>query len=200
MTGVKGLMLMFIVASATTQKNDPNNKELEELLSQISAGNRDSLADLYQRTRAWVYGLALSYLKNGHDAEDITQDTFVRIWYYASGYKPKGKPASWILTITKNLSLMKIRQQNKFMDISDEKWESFAIDSHDVTAEDKQVLTAAFSILSDEEMRIIMLHAVTGLKHKEISSILDLPLPTVLSKYHRALQKLKTKLKGDDNI
>ena len=76
--------------------------------------------------------------------------------------------------------------------------ESFAIDSHDVTTEDRTVLTAALSTLSDEERQIIMLHVTAGLKHREIAQLLELPLSTVLSKYRRALSKLKQKLEGGD--
>ena len=44
---------------------------------------------------------------------------------------------------------------------------------------------------------MVLLHAVTGLKHREIAQLMEMPLATVLSKYHRALKKLKTKMKGD---
>ena len=50
--------------------------------------------------------------------------------------------------------------------------------------------------LSDEEREIVSLHALTGLKHREIAAMMDLALPTVLSKYHRALKKLKNSLQG----
>jgi RNA polymerase sigma-70 factor (ECF subfamily) len=48
--------------------------------------------------------------------------------------------------------------------------------------------------LSDEERQIIVLHAVAGFKHREIGEMLDLALPTVLSKYHRAIKKLRAYL------
>ena len=51
---------------------------------------------------------------------------------------------------------------------------------------------------TDEERRIVLLHAVTGLKHRELAALLELPLPTVLSKYHRALKKMRSFLEGDD--
>ena len=52
--------------------------------------------------------------------------------------------------------------------------------------------------LSDEERQIVVLHAVAGFKHREIADIVELPLPTVLSKYHRALKKLRAFLeKGE---
>ena len=72
------------------------------------------------------------------------------------------------------------------------------MDSHDVTTEDRTVLTAALSALSEEERQIIMLHVTAGLKHREIAQLLELPLSTVLSKYRRALSKLKQKLEGGD--
>ena len=52
--------------------------------------------------------------------------------------------------------------------------------------------------LEEQARRIVLLHAVTGLKHREIAQLLELPLATVLSKYHRALKKLKAQLEGDD--
>ena len=53
-------------------------------------------------------------------------------------------------------------------------------------------------LTEEQARRIVLLHAVTGLKHREIAQLLELPLATVLSKYHRALKKLKAQLEGDD--
>jgi RNA polymerase sigma-70 factor (ECF subfamily) len=60
------------------------------------------------------------------------------------------------------------------------------------------VLDACLGQLSDEERQIVVLHAVAGFRHREIAALLELPLPTVLSKYSRALKKLKALLtKGE---
>lgn len=56
------------------------------------------------------------------------------------------------------------------------------------------ILETAFRILSKEECQIIILHAVSGLKHREIGGILHLPLSTVLSKYNRGIKKLRAQL------
>ena len=53
--------------------------ELQRLLLRVAGGEREALAELYQRTRSAVYGLALSYLKNAHDAQDLTQDVYVQV-------------------------------------------------------------------------------------------------------------------------
>ena len=60
------------------------------------------------------------------------------------------------------------------------------------------LLEQALGTLEEQARRIVLLHAVTGLKHREIAQLLELPLATVLSKYHRALKKLKAQLEGDD--
>ena len=191
-------MLMLLGAQTMEYRGAEEKAELERLLSGVAGGDREALAQLYHRTRTAVYGLALSYLKNAHDAQDVTQDTFVRVWEKAPQYQSKGKPLSWILAIAKNLSLMKLREQGKQQDLEPQEWESLAIDSPDVTWEDRQILQAALNRLSREEQQVVMLHAVAGMRHREIASLLDMPLPTVLSKYHRALKKLNTSLKGDE--
>ena len=66
--------------------------ELQQLLIHIAGGEREALAELYQRTRSAVYGLALSYLKNAQDAQDLTQDVYVQVWDCAAQYRPKPVP------------------------------------------------------------------------------------------------------------
>ena len=140
--------------------------------------------------------MPLSFLKHAHDAEDVTQDTFIRVWENAPRYQPQGTPLAWILAVARNLSLMKLRERGKTQDMEPEEWERLAADNPMVTAEDRHVLQAALSVLADEERQVVVLHAVTGWKHREIAQLLELPLSTVLSKYRRALQKLKITLEG----
>lgn len=60
------------------------------------------------------------------------------------------------------------------------------------------VLQTVLSRLSVEERQIVILHSVEGFKHREIAQILDLPLGTALSKYHRALSKLRKMLEEEE--
>lgn len=176
----------------------PDSRQLEGLMADLAAGDRDALAQLYHRTRAAVYGLAMSILGSGHDAEDVTQDTFVAVWEKCHLYRPQGTPMAWLLTITRNLARMKLRDRSRTQDLGEEQWMAIPAQSPSVTPEDRAVLEAALNILSDQERQIVVLHAAAGLKHREIAKLLELPLPTVLSKYRRTLSKLKTKLEGDD--
>lgn len=190
-------MLVFL-AALQSEYGVPDPQQLEGLMAGLAAGDRDALAQLYHRTRAAVYGLALSILGSGHDAEDVTQDTYVTAWEKCHLYRPQGTPMAWLLTITRNLARMKLRDRGRTQDLGEEQWQAIPAQSPSVTPEDRAVLEAALKILSDQERQIVMLHAAAGLKHREIAKLLELPLPTVLSKYRRALSKLKTKLEGDD--
>ena len=77
-------------------------------------------------------------------------------------------------------------------------WQDRLADSPAVTHEDRLMLQAMLSALGDEERQIVTLHALTGLRHREIAALLGLPLPTVLSKYSRALKKLQQAWKEED--
>ena len=90
-----------------------SSAHLTELLAAIAAGQQDALAQLYHLTRTAVYGLSLSYLKNAHDAQDITQDVFVHVWDHAPQYRPTGSPMGWLLTVCRNLCLMRLRRTER---------------------------------------------------------------------------------------
>ena len=172
--------------------------ELQQLLLHIAGGERDALAALYQRTRTAVYGLALSYLKNAQDAQDLTQDVYVQVWDCAAQYRPTGSPMGWLLTVCRSLCLMRMRREERHAALSEEEWDAIPAQECGLDADERALLQGALANLSDEERRIVLLHAVTGMKHREIAALLELPLPTVLSKYHRALKKMRSLLKGDD--
>ena len=103
---------------------------------------------------------------------------------------------AWILTITKNVCLMRLRQKKKISFFPLESLDESLVLREISDVEDRLVLKAAFRILSDEECQIIILHSVTGWKHSETAQLLGLPVSTVLSKYHRGLKKLKAELEG----
>ena len=171
---------------------------LQQLLICIAGGEREALAELYRCTRTAVYGLALSYLKNAHDAQDLTQDVYVQVWDCAEQYRPTGSPMGWLLTVCRSLCLMRLRRKERHTALSEEEWAAIPAQECGLNADERTLLQHALESLSDEERRIVLLHAVTGMKHREIAALLELPLPTVLSKYHRALKKMRSFLEGDD--
>ena len=188
---------MLIFASITDASPIPYKLEIDDsLIIGVANGNQAAFTSLYKQTKQSIYAYALSILKNPYDAEDILQDTFIKIREAAHLYQPHQKALSWVFTITKNLCLMKLRRQNylTFQPIDEHDLESSL--NHISDLEDRLVLKTALLCLSDKECQIITLHSVTGWKHREIAELLDLPVSTVLSKYHRGIKKLKTELEG----
>lgn len=175
------------------------SEEMDRCLARMSQGDTEALGRLYELTKDTVYGYALSILKNPHGAEDVMQETFVRAHQYAPRYVSQGKPSAWLLRIARNLALMRLREEKNTVSMSPEDWMEEFADRPDFTHRDAETLSALLDVLSGEEREIVTLHALTGLKHREIAEILELAVPTVLSKYHRALKKLRAALEGGEN-
>lgn len=190
-------MLAFVMTMPSGQSGRKDGV-VENCIARIAVGDQDALALLYEHTHAAVYGFALSILKNRHDAEDVLQDAYLQIWTAAGSYASAGKPLAWIFTITRNLALMRIREQSRTVAVAPEDWQSLFADEPAVNHEDRLLLASLLDVLTDEERQIVILHSMTGLKHREIAGLLDLRLGTVLSKYNRALKKLRNALKEAD--
>ena len=189
-------MLSMLMTTEYTPAEE--RQQLQQLLLGVAQGESAALAELYQSTKTAVYGMALSYLKNAHDAQDLTQDVYVQVWNCAEQYRPVGSPMGWLLTICRNLCLMRLRREKKNAGLSEEEWNAIPVQECGLDADERILLQYALAALSDEERRIVLLHAATGMKHREIAALLELTLPTVLSKYHRALKKMRVILEGDD--
>ncbi len=179
-------------------ETEHSSTQLEELLALIAVSDQEALAKLYHITCASVFAFALSVLKNTQDAEDVLQECYLSIYSSAAAYRPMGKPLAWILTITRNLCLLKLRERRRFADISPEAWEDSLQSCGNLSPEDRIILNQCMNRLSDKERQVIILHAVAGFKHREIAELLELPLPNVLSKYNRALKKLKKHLEKEN--
>ncbi len=169
-----------------TEYGDP-----DELLERVSRGDSAAFEVLYKSMKGAVYGYALSILKNTHDAEDVLHDCFVNIYKAAPAYQRRGKARSWIMSITHNLCVQRIRERSKTSDLPQEDWEPYIEGAQQLSSEDRLTLEQCMKLLSDEERQIVTLHAVAGFKHREIAEMLNMPLSTVLSKYNRSLKKLR---------
>lgn len=165
----------------------------ENLILRMAEGDGSAFREFYEQTSSAVYGFALSILRNKHDAEDVMHDAFIRSYTSAISYRPSGKPMAWLLTIVRNLCYNKIKAGKVCEDISE--YENLAGSDADDSL-DRIVLEEAMHILDSEERQIVVLHALTGFKHREIAEILDVPTGTVLSKYNRALKKMRKELEG----
>ncbi|MDO4533750.1 MAG: RNA polymerase sigma factor [Coriobacteriia bacterium] len=166
----------------------------ENLIVQMGRGDGEAFRKTYLATSSIVYGYALSILKNRADAEDVMHDAYIRAFHAAATYQPLGKPLAWLLTIVRNLCYNKARSSKPTVDIGT--YEQAAPIDEEQGALDRIVLQKALEILDEQERQIVVLHAIAGMKHREIGEVLELPTGTVLSKYHRALKRLKSEIAG----
>lgn len=191
---------MFLFFSALAIENEIRSSRKvphisDELIERIAQGDQEAFHKLYEETSSLVFGYALSILKDKHKAEDVMQDTYIKVYSNAGSYTGKGKPMAWILTITRNLALMNFRQK-QHENIDDDQYQS-VYDVPHIHSENKMLVDHLLSRLSDEEREIVMLHAMSELKHREIAALTGLPLSTVLSKYNRAIAKLREFMKEE---
>ncbi|MCM1194695.1 MAG: RNA polymerase sigma factor [Firmicutes bacterium] len=182
----------------STNDGSLSARDVDECIYAVGREEDDALRKLYDLVGSSVYAYALSVTKNVYDAQDVLHDTFIKVYESAHNYVSQGKPMAWLLTIAKNLCYTKFRQQSKFADVSDEDLEKqFGCDSGEAV-ESKLVVMQMLSALNESERTIVVLHAMSGLKHKDIAKLLEIPLATVLSKYNRALKKLQRIFKEKD--
>lgn len=180
---------MFCMTVAAPSPGD--DAVLDQCIARIAGGDQEALAELYDRTRPAVYGFALSILKNVHDAEDVLHDAYLQVWHAAGQYRSQGKPRAWLMTIVRNLSLSRLREQSRTESLSQEDWQDrFGLcpccDGGGPADPWCPVGGSGRPGAADRHAP-----ALGGLKHREIAAMLALPLPTVLSKYSRALKKLQ---------
>ena len=165
--------------------------ELSSYIFQIANDDIEALHKLYELINKSVYSFALSILRNHDDALEVMQDTFVSVYNNADRYENKDKPMAWILTITRNLYYMKLKKKKKTTDIED--LEFVSKDNYD----DKIFIKHLLDKLTKEEREIVILHIVNGFKFHEIAKLLNLKLSTTLSKYHRAIKRIKEIVKEE---
>lgn len=173
-----------------------NNKIIDEsIFDRIAKDDTQAFKELYKSTERVLYAFVLSILKNHDDTLDVVQDTYLKVKATAHLYKHSGKPMAWLFTIAKNTAISNIRKQKRkdripIDDINNNSSFSYVSDTTD-----RMILQTALNHLNQQERTIILLHAVSGVTYREIAKSLDLPLSTVLSKYHRGLKKLEKKIK-----
>lgn len=171
-------------------------------MARIAQGERDALGNLYDRTKARVYGLALRIVRESATAEEITLDVYTQVWRDAKRYD-SGRSAvlSWLLLITRSRAVDYLRSKAGKTRAAETEWdaERFEVSSPDPTAPLEHESTAeavrnALSALDHKKRRAIELAFFEGLTHTEIAKRLDAPLGTVKTRIRSGLNELRTAL------
>lgn len=142
--------------------------------------------DLHKKN---VFAMALSILRDSSLAEDVMQETFIKLYQHQ---KHEGIPnvKAWLLSVSRNMALDLYRKKKREITGFDEQY--FDQPHYKSTDPlDRMILTKYLELLDSEERQIVVLKDISGMKHREIAKILEMPLGTVLWRYQMALKKLR---------
>jgi len=183
-----------------------------QLIAEIRDGSADALEELVSRYESRVYSLAYRMLGNKEDAEDVLQDTFLNVVRSIDGFKSQSSFSTWLYRVAANAALTKLRQKSKREksegEFLDEVYsvreathsESSMVDWSDGPAdrllneEARQVMEEAITELPEKYRIVFVLRDVEGMPAAEVAKALDLSIPAVKSRLHRARLYLRNRL------
>jgi RNA polymerase sigma-70 factor, ECF subfamily len=175
-----------------------------EIFSAIQAQQVKALDLLYDRYSKLVYSTAAQILNNIEEAEEVTQETFLRLWQRSEIYQPKrGSLSGFLFTMARSRSLDRLRsrqaRQQKIQRI--QTFSDYVSDYNPplefVTVEERSNLVrAALQQLSQDDRQLLETAYYEGLSQSEIAKRDGIPLGTVKSRARQALKKLRAALKS----
>jgi RNA polymerase sigma-70 factor (ECF subfamily) len=169
-----------------------------DLLIQIQSGDEEALIALHTRFINLVYSVAYQVLDDQMAAEEVAQDTFMRLWEKAESFDAsKGEFVPWLLTITRRLAIDALRKRQRrtpkqamlFIDENPELWENLLSSG---TSELRRSLIQVLQQLPSDQQDAINLAYFYGMSHSDIAAYRNLPLGTVKTRIRQGMQKLRT--------
>lgn len=170
-----------------------------EILQSVANGNQEAFQQLYGLFSENVYNTALSYAQNKQDAEEITQDIFVKIFNQASTFKGNATVSTWIYRITVNTSLNFIKKNKRytFLRLSEQEKDKPDFDHPGILLEKKEhakILFKAIDTLGTQQKTAFILSFIEGLPRQEVADIMEISLKAVESLLQRAKKNLRQEL------
>lgn len=179
--------------------------KLEDLFLLAKKGDGRAFEQIVLQTERAVYNLALSIVKKKEDAEDVTQETYLRLWRVASELKLEGSLKLYILKAARNLALDLIRKNSKrdeidtvILDADGEFEIDIADDSPDSRPDasylrkvEKETVLQSIEELPSAAREMIVLRDIEGLSYAEIGAMLGIAEGTLKSKLFRARKRLR---------
>lgn len=164
-----------------------------ELIQRSLDGELEAWGEIVKRYKQAVFGIALGILGNPADAEDATQDAFIRAYENLHRYDLKRKFSTWIFTIVSNICKNQLRRQ-RFGSIEDEA--RIAATNGDparevLRDEHSKLVREALNRLRFDYRAPLILRYYAGLDYKEIARVLRIPEGTVKTRIHRGKAELR---------
>jgi len=177
----------------------------KELMLKFQNGDDLAYNELVNRYKNKLLNFIFRYFGSKDDAEDITQETFIKLYYKKDYYKPISEFSTWIYTIAANLAKTELRKRKRRkttqlseMGIEDKDFDIRYEDDTDleINAEyNENEINKAIQSLEVSFRTAFILRDIQELSYDEISKITEVPLGTIKSRINRARIQLQTKLK-----
>jgi RNA polymerase sigma-70 factor, ECF subfamily len=180
---------------------DPTG-EAAALIGRMAKGDGGALAELYETWSPALLGVACRMLGDRREAEEVLQDTFVRMWHRSADYDPhQSPPFVWAYAVLRGYCIDRLRFRHRgkrdssrvvpiHLHAPPEKSE----DPRVMALDDWRRVRAALDLLSPDERNCIELAVFLEYTHSEISEHLGTPLGTVKNRLRRALDKVRHQL------
>ena len=184
--------LQYIPRSLSNQ-NHHSLTEVE-LIALLRSQDKAALGILYDRYAPNLYGVLCKILKSDMIAEEVLQDTFVKVWRHIDNYdSTKGKLYTWLLTIARRTAIDKLRSSEMTVQIQDLTENVHFIDQHNPTIVETDFigLREGLQHLREEYRLLIEMAYFGGYTQDEISQELAMPLGTVKTRIRNALIELR---------
>jgi len=167
-----------------------------ELMRRIAANDQQAFRAIYQQYGKAIYSLAYHVLQNTTWAEEVTQDTFLKVWQQKTQWDPdKGNLRNWLLRITHFTAIDRLRQERRqptlHPDALEEVENEIPASLRDSGWQDGIVLQMLVQQLPREQAFLIDLAFFRGMTHAEIADETKIPLGTVKTRLRMGLQRLR---------
>ncbi|CAH0122662.1 RNA polymerase sigma factor FliA [Paenibacillus sp. CECT 9249] len=170
-------------------------------------GDQRAFAEIVDLFKDKIFHLAYRMLNNRHEAEDVVQDTFLRVFKNLDRYDEHQKFSTWIYRIGTNLCIDRLRKRKPTYSLDAEMNDQEGIDgysmipSDDVTpeselivSETQQLIRDAIDTLPAKYKSVMILRYLQDLSLQEISDVLDMPVTTIKTRVHRGREFLRKRL------
>lgn len=178
----------------------------EKLVSATLNGDRTAFGMLVRKYQSTVYGLIYSLIGNFSEAQDLTQEAFIRAYLDLHQLRERAKFAAWLRKVARNACRMWLRRQRtseisieNSMEAIENGEPNLYVSQHDPAEiaerrELRQAVLSAVDSLQEPDQTAISLFYIDGLTYQEISEFLDISVSAIQSRLHRARKKLKGEL------
>ena len=159
------------------------------IIKRIAKGENRALEELFLLYKEKVFRMALAILGDQFLAEDVVQETFLRVQQNAKSYQFRNSEREWIMTIAHNIAIDILRKRTK--EIIQEEIISYREMSDAVSDCDNDIgFLQLIEPLNEPDRQIVSLHLISGLKHREIAHILNMSVSAVKKRYERAIKRI----------